>query len=65
MKAITEKWKTVCFVAERLGVGNEALRKWRERGKVPGDWHIALIQHSNGRLSMSDFVSPATVRAET
>ena len=31
-------------IAARLGVRGETRRKWRERGKVPGRWHLPILQ---------------------
>ena len=59
MKAITEKWETVKATAGKLEVSNYNLAKWRQRGAVPGKWHIKLINVSNGKLKLKDFLEDA------
>lgn len=55
MKAIHEKWQDVVYAAEKAGIVKDTYRKWKERDNIPGARHIALIDHSEGRLSISDF----------
>jgi hypothetical protein len=57
-------WQVVYVVARRLGVRDWALAKWRQRGAVPGKWHIAIIQASDGRLTIDDFQTPATTKED-
>jgi hypothetical protein len=33
-------------IAERLGVKDEARRKWRARGAVPHRWRLPIIEES-------------------
>ncbi len=37
-------WAHVYAAAAALGVKPEAQRKWKERGFVPGRWHLALLR---------------------
>lgn len=55
MKAISEKWDELRIAAERLDVSDSNLTKWRQRGAVPGKWHIELIAQSKGSLKPEDF----------
>lgn len=38
-----KKWAAIKLVANELGVEDEAIRKWRERKRIPGDWHLPLL----------------------
>ncbi|TIR87336.1 MAG: hypothetical protein E5X05_01170 [Mesorhizobium sp.] len=49
------KWPEIEATAKKLGAGEEAIRKWRQRGVIPGKWHVPLIVQSRGRLSVKDF----------
>lgn len=53
----TEFWKEVDAIALALGVKPDALRKWRERDRVPYRWRLPLIEKSAGRITASDFLS--------
>lgn len=55
MNALTEKWPLVETHAKALGVKDEALRKWQERGRVPYRWHLPLIETAAGKLVPADF----------
>ena len=35
-------WDRIDPLAAELRVSTEARRKWRERGRVPGGWHLQL-----------------------
>jgi antitoxin component of MazEF toxin-antitoxin module len=39
-----ESWGVIDRIAAGLGVRSETRRKWRERGKVPGRWHLPILQ---------------------
>jgi antitoxin component of MazEF toxin-antitoxin module len=39
-----ESWSVVDRIAASLGARGETRRKWRERGKVPGRWHLPILQ---------------------
>jgi hypothetical protein len=49
------EWKLIEHTARKLGVGKKAVEKWRERGEVPGKWHIKLIRASDGLISIDAF----------
>lgn len=49
------KWEEIEAAARRLGVKDGALRKWAERGGVPGKWQVPIIVQSKGRISVKDF----------
>lgn len=49
------KWPTIEATAKELGVSDWAIRKWAERGGVPGKWQIPIIMKSKGAVSMKDF----------
>ncbi len=46
-------WDIVAETALRLGVSGDAIRKWRERGSVPGKWHLPIISASKGKVPAS------------
>ena len=46
MNISSRKWKTIRILAMRRGVSSEAVRKWRERNNVPGDWHLILLSEA-------------------
>lgn len=56
MNANHPKWPEVERIARTLGVKDAALRKWGQRGKVPGDHALAIIKASEGELTVEDFV---------
>lgn len=49
------KWDEIEATARKLGVTDEALRKWRVRDGVPGKWQVPIILESKGRISVKDF----------
>lgn len=49
------KWEEIEAAGRKLGVSDWALRKWAERGRVPGKWHVPLIVQSKGKISVKDF----------
>ena len=51
----TLEWKVIEVTARKLGVGEKALEKWRERRSVPHKWRIAIIRASEGLVSIDDF----------
>jgi len=53
------KWGEIEAAARQLGVTEWALRKWVERGAVPGKWHVPIILQSKGRVSIKDFSGAA------
>lgn len=53
------KWTEIEAIAKRLGVSDWALRKWAERGNVPGKWHVPIIVESKGKVTARDFVEVA------
>ena len=50
MSDIPDKWQAIEITAKKLGVSDEAIRKWRERGSVPGKWHLAILDASKGSI---------------
>jgi bifunctional DNA-binding transcriptional regulator/antitoxin component of YhaV-PrlF toxin-antitoxin module len=36
-------------IAANLGVRDETRRKWRTRGKVPGRWHLPILQKASAQ----------------
>ena len=58
---------TVLEIAAAEGVTRDTLKKWRMRGKVPGKWHMQLLEAARKQglqLSSRDFgiVSPPKPR---
>lgn len=43
MEETASHWHFIEAKAAELGVGAEAIRKWRERGKVPDRWRLPLL----------------------
>jgi antitoxin component of MazEF toxin-antitoxin module len=39
-----ESWGLIDRIAASLGVRSDTRRKWRTRGKVPGRWHLPILQ---------------------
>lgn len=56
MNALSDKWQLVETTARALGVKDDAMRKWRERERIPFCWHARLIEKSRGKLKASDFI---------
>ena len=56
MKALSEKWPVVERVALDMGMKKDTIRKWRERGVIPGAHQIKLINASKRKLAMADFM---------
>ncbi len=50
----TINWNAVIPVAERLGVGQWAVTKWKQRNAIPSRWHLPLIHASAGQITFSD-----------
>jgi hypothetical protein len=63
MNALTDKWPLVASTAKALGVGDDAMRKWRERERIPFCWHAKLIERSRGKLKASDFIARKVAEA--
>ena len=54
-----DKWDIIDELAEAEGVGPEARRKWRERGKVAARWHLRLLAAAERKslpLTADDFL---------
>jgi transposase-like protein len=54
---------TVLEIAAAEGVTANALKKWRKRGKVPGKYHLQLVEAAQKKglqLSSRDFGTAAT-----
>ncbi len=47
-------WPAIATGAAELGVGAEAIRKWRERGKVPYRWRLPLLNAAKARRKRLD-----------
>jgi hypothetical protein len=44
-------------LAKSLGIAPSSILRWREReGRIPGKYHVELIEMSKGRLSADDVV---------
>lgn len=54
MSATAPNWDQIEPTAKALGVSEEAFRKWKERGGVPGKWHAPLVVKSGGALRLED-----------
>jgi hypothetical protein len=49
-----EQWEFIATAAAELGAGAEAIRKWRERGKVPHRWRIPLLKAAKAKRKRLD-----------
>jgi bifunctional DNA-binding transcriptional regulator/antitoxin component of YhaV-PrlF toxin-antitoxin module len=65
-----ESWGAVDRIAASLGVRADTRRKWRERGRVPGRWHLPIVEKARSEgleldpAALSDFRPSTRVRAE-
>ncbi len=65
MMSRDESYGAIERIAAHMGVQREARYKWRERGKVPGRWHLPILQKARAEgfeldpEALSDF-RPAT-----
>lgn len=57
MASHDDEWTFIEERAAELGVNAEAVRKWRERNRVPYRWHMPLIRQFalHGRMVSMDF----------
>lgn len=53
-KNAPENWNEISAAARECGAGDWAMRKWLERKAIPASWKIKLMQHTRGRLKVSD-----------
>jgi len=49
-----EQWEFIAATAAELGVGPEAIRKWRERGKVAHRWRIPILEAAKAKRKRLD-----------
>lgn len=49
MNAALSFWDRIAALAPHIGVTAEALRKARERGRVPHSWRLHLLQEAERR----------------
>ena len=52
-------WKTLKALGAELGVKDEAMRKWEERGSVPHRWRIPMINLARAKRVKSPTVFEA------
>lgn len=43
-------------LARRLGLAPSTILRWRERNKIPIDYHMRLINDSEGEINAHDLV---------
>lgn len=58
-------FETIRTIGAELGVSDEAMRKWVERGRVPYKWRLPILGSARKRgleLSEDDFVLSTTSR---
>jgi len=49
-----EQWEFIAAEAAQLGAKDEAIRKWRERGKVPHRWRLPLMNAAKSKRKRLD-----------
>lgn len=60
----SNSWEAIERVAKELGIGAEAVRKWRIRG-VPRSWRLDLLRADTRReINEDDFSRPPGPRRE-
>lgn len=52
MEQDATNWTLIEDAAGKAGVPYFTRRKWRERNRVPAKWWSALVENSDGKLSM-------------
>lgn len=58
-------WTNIDTAARALGVREEALKKWHQRGSVPHKWRLAIIRQTGGLISIDAFGDVPSPVAET
>jgi hypothetical protein len=59
-----QSWETIERIALSLGIGQEAVRKWRTRG-VPRAWRLDLLRADTRReINEDDFDHPPGPRRQ-
>jgi hypothetical protein len=62
MLSRAESWGVIGRIAASLGVRNDTRRKWRERGRVPGRWHLPIPQEAKAEALEADLDALSEVR---
>ena len=57
MQTEPHNWEAIESTAKELGVSDEAFRKWKIRGHVPGKWHLAILATARGRVQPHDLAN--------
>lgn len=65
IKNAPPKWNEIVMAAKACGAGDWAMRKWLERCDIPAVWKLKIIEHTAGRIGISDMeISEAPAAAE-
>jgi hypothetical protein len=49
VRNIIALWKSPEALAAEIGANVEAVRKWRQRGRIPADWWVPIARTPVGR----------------
>lgn len=49
-----EQWEFIVAEAVLMGAKEEAIRKWRERGRVPHRWRLSLLNAAKAKKKKLD-----------
>lgn len=60
--SIIERLGGISFVASHFGLSEKAVWQWQHRGRIPGKYHLALLQmaHERGADLSADDLMTAT-----
>ena len=60
------RWPEIASLGAKAGAGEEAIRKWRERRRVPGEWHWPIVRlvPEEEREKLADELLSTTNRKE-
>ena len=62
-REVIDLWPSLAALSEDTGATIEQVRKWRQRGKIPGEWWLPVAQAAPRRrilLSVEDLAGIAS-----
>lgn len=48
-KSVIDLWPSLAALAEDIVVEIEAVRKWRQRGSIPAEYWVPMVEAAKGR----------------